>query len=445
MITLQNDKLEFTFPEIASELRRLAVQEVDQLTTRFLAENRAAAFTTLMEENYSFQSVTEEYKRSASEVLLSLRPQAINEAIQKFVGRAGLFNPKAKPEAVTTVSFQRTLRIPDDGKTYPLPPSLGDFPLVHVDDYAKTVPTAWNKRGGVMMPMYQAEALWLFFRGKYPCALKVAAGKINAVTGKSWSSGLRQKPQDYLALPEQPWLDGYCVKKGLIRQFVAMPLGKGYTAEEQITGEGEHGGMQLQVFPLKASIYFEEAIKHEFPERLVDVLPALLPVPERVEMPRPQLRSRVVMCGPTLSLACSSFKEMGLGAGGMMRQEIYEDERSLEDYDQDLTSRCFVHLCNSPAWKAITGSTPPQPPISAQLYEEHGFPWFDIYRDDLDAVDGSETLGKIKTVSHLFQKKEGKPLPDNESVTASTVVQYGKKRRPDEVREWAENEDLSER
>lgn len=27
------------------------------------------------------------------------------------------------------VSFHRTLRIPDDGRTYPLPPGLGMFPL----------------------------------------------------------------------------------------------------------------------------------------------------------------------------------------------------------------------------------------------------------------------------------------------------------------------------
>ena len=31
--------------------------------------------------------------------------------------------------------FQRTLRIPDDGRDYPLPPGLGRFPLRHIDDY----------------------------------------------------------------------------------------------------------------------------------------------------------------------------------------------------------------------------------------------------------------------------------------------------------------------
>lgn len=64
-----------------------------------------------------------------------------------------------------SVSFQRTLRIPDDGKTYPLPPGLGQFPVCKVDDYSDHVPTSWKGHGGVFIPMYQREALWLNFNG----------------------------------------------------------------------------------------------------------------------------------------------------------------------------------------------------------------------------------------------------------------------------------------
>ena len=56
-------------------------------------------------------------------------------------------------------------------------------------------------------------------------------------------------------IPKQPWLDGFCVEKGIIRQFVAMPLGEGYTAEEQITGEAEHGGLQIEIFPMKREVF----------------------------------------------------------------------------------------------------------------------------------------------------------------------------------------------
>ncbi|MDP6180792.1 MAG: hypothetical protein QGG48_12950, partial [Desulfatiglandales bacterium] len=155
--------------------------------------------------------------------------------------------PEVHPEARLTVEFQRTLRIPDDNREYQLPPGFGQFPLLHVDDHLKNLPSSWEKRGGVFLPMYQAEALWINFESDYPFAVKVAAGKVDAVTGNSWTDDLENPLQNYLVVPDQPWLDGFCVSKGKIRQFVAMPLGEGYTAEEQITGKAEHGGMQIIV------------------------------------------------------------------------------------------------------------------------------------------------------------------------------------------------------
>src|SRR5215831_15677229 len=87
-----------------------------------------------------------------------------------------------------SINFQRTLRIPDDGKDYPLPPGLGSFPLRHIDDYAAGMPAKWLSRGGVLLPMWQSEAMWLCFDNNivfsrdvgYPFAIKVATGKISA-------------------------------------------------------------------------------------------------------------------------------------------------------------------------------------------------------------------------------------------------------------------------
>ena len=41
------------------------------------------------------------------------------------------------------LQFMRTLRVPDDGKTYPLPAGLGRFPVHRVADYADKVPPEW--------------------------------------------------------------------------------------------------------------------------------------------------------------------------------------------------------------------------------------------------------------------------------------------------------------
>ncbi|TVP79469.1 MAG: hypothetical protein EA353_06125 [Puniceicoccaceae bacterium] len=224
--------------------------------------------------------------------------------------------PEIHPDAKAHIHFKRTLRIPDDGSTYPLPPGLGNFQLRHIEDYADSLPSHWLEKGGVMMPMYQSEALWLNFDGDYPMAIKIGTGKINAISGESWCKGLRrqkdnprtwQNPdyaqdQDYLVIPEQPWLDGYCVERGVIRQFVAQPMGQGYTVEEQLRGTTE-GGLQIEVFPMKAARW-ETILK----KRAM----------------RPTFEDRPFVCE-------SNCPEMGLAAGGRMKQEIYRDPYRAED------------------------------------------------------------------------------------------------------------------
>ena len=66
-------------------------------------------------------------------------------------------------QARLSLDLMRTLRIPDDDTTHMLPPGLGRFPLRHVDDFSTSVPETWIEHGGVFFPMYQSEAMWLFF------------------------------------------------------------------------------------------------------------------------------------------------------------------------------------------------------------------------------------------------------------------------------------------
>ena len=102
------------------------------------------------------------------------------------------------------ITFQRTLRIPDDGNTYPLPPGLGQFPIRKVEDYADRVPQEWREKGGVFIPMYQREALWMSFHSPQLVAVKVGVGKIDALSGRRWNEGLTKRPQNYLVCPDQP-------------------------------------------------------------------------------------------------------------------------------------------------------------------------------------------------------------------------------------------------
>jgi hypothetical protein len=279
--------------------------------------------------------------------------------------------PEVHADAGLRVSFQRTLRIPDDGRDYPLPPGFGGFPLHHVEDYAEKLSPAWRKRGGVFLPMYQSEALWLSFDSltDYPVALQIGAGKINAVSGEPWNEEMQFDPQGYVVAPYQPWLDGFCVEKGRIRQFVAAPLGRGFTVEEQLTGEAEFGGIQLKAWPLKASVY--EQMKRD------------QPMFDRVEMD----------C--EMTVACAS-PEMGLGMGGSMKQEIYDDAFEAGDWDTRFSSRCFVSLLNSMAYANVTGHLPPHRPYEAADYAAAGLPWFDYY-SDREALQGSGRFEGLKT------------------------------------------------
>ncbi|MDH4044467.1 MAG: hypothetical protein OEY20_10060 [Gemmatimonadota bacterium] len=317
--------------------------------------------------------------------------------------------PEVHDEARVSIEFQRTLRIPDDDREYPLPPGLGRFPLRHVDDFVANVPGSWIEHGGVMLPMYQSEALWVNFSGGYPCAVKVATGKIDAVTGKTLRPGLGRRPQNYVAIPEQPWLDGYCVEQGVIRQFVAMPLGAGYTAEEQITGEAEHGGLQVLVYPMKAEAY----------ERLRS---------------QPMEFGRSIFAGEMLCRS-ATFEGMGLAPGGRMRQQIFDDPHDLEDWDQAHVSRCFVHLANSLVWRQITDEHPPTVPPTAREYANAGLPWFEYYDDHLSAVRGSGILDKLKSVVQLGSEKGDVPVPENASVQGMPIVELRKGLRKGQVRE----------
>ena len=305
------------------------------------------------------------------------------------------------------VSFQRTLRIPDDGKKYPLPPGLGNFPLRRVDDYADKVPAEWLERGGVFLPMFQREAMWLLMSGASwkPRAVKVAVGKVCALTGKPWSEELHENKQDYIVSPPQPWLDGIAAGKGMIRQFVAMPLGMGYTVEGQVTGEERFGGIQIKVVEPKAGRFPDEE-----PFDMLCCCEAAGPLGAFASAaPAPKMAKR------------SRAGSMGLGAGGKMKQKIYPDPHGIETWDQDDSARVFIHIVNSEMWREITGEEPPATPVTARSYALHKLPWFDMYDEGTPTLDPSETLSGVKSVKIMDQEKFGTPLQDDDPVEVGPV------------------------
>lgn len=274
------------------------------------------------------------------------------------------------------ITCQRTLRIPDDGQTYPLPPGLGKIPILRAGEFADSLLAVARRDNAFVIPMFQREALWLGFEGAAwkPNAVKIGAGRINAITGEPWNENLQDAPQNYLVVPDQPWLDGFNVGSGVIRQFVAVPLGSGYSVEAQLDGGDEIGSLRVMVFEPKPG---------RFPEH---------------EPPRPPF---AMTPGPMVS----SAGRMGLGAGGKMRQKIYPDQYGIDTWDPSNFTTIQIHLLNSVVYREVTGHRPPSTSISTQTYTEFGLPWFSIYDEELGYVEAADNLGDVRSVRELDEER----------------------------------------
>jgi hypothetical protein len=270
-----------------------------------------------------------------------------------------------------SASFQRTLRIPDDGGSYPLPPGLGLLPLQCAAEYRQRVPPHWTDTD-FFVPMYQREALWLGFDAAAwkPNAVKVGIGGVDAISGEQWGARLQAQPQNYIVCPDQPWLDGINAGAGWVRQFTAMPLGLGYTIEEQLTGNATTGGIQLLVFEPK-------------PGRFPDVAP---------------LHDRQDSSAP---VAARPASRMGIAAGGKIQQAIYVDPYGVDTWDAASATEVRVHIVTSDQYLLITGHPAPPTPVSARTYTEHGLPWFTLYDETRQGVSPSERLSGVTSAARI--------------------------------------------
>jgi len=358
-----------------------------------------------------------------------------------------------------SILFHRTLRIPDDDKVYPLPPSLGHFPICKVDDYLDKVPEDWKKTGGIFFPMHQREAMWMQFQcpTDRPKAIKIAVGKVNAINGKPWTNQLEEN--DYITIPRQPWLDGINAGgKGTIKQFVAMPLGSGYSVEAQVTGEEKFGGIQMIVFDSKE----DERVRKYPPVSVYSTrgrhgkggappsafasgcfYGGAMDTDEECELEGGYLENCNAPCLTSASSSAASFpysqelqqtkkkqsrsrdskpaKEMSLSAGGSMKQEISEDEHGLQFWDRTCFARVYVRIVNSEMYEQITGKKAPPTPITAQTYSSYGYPWFDIYNESpQSSIDQSNVLNQVKSVKQVDKQKYAWPQQEDTSIQLSS-------------------------
>ncbi|KAB2578679.1 Ubiquitin-60S ribosomal protein L40 [Lasiodiplodia theobromae] len=308
--------------------------------------------------------------------------------------------------------------------------------------------------------MYQREAMWIKFKSSRAFAIKIFVGGINAVSGElqyedeacqrrlleKYESG--QCVQDYVVSPQQPWLDGIADRNGTVRQFVAMPLGSGYSVEAQITGEEMKGGIQIQVTPQHRPSILSGMREADLPEVFVKTLASGMCtirtpldtttiqdlkslIEDKTAIPPDQQRliysgrqlggcrtmsENGIIKGSSLhlvlrlrgggggELTLREQEKMGLAAGGRIKQSIVRDTTVPTFWDGARTTTANIHIVNSTVFKQITGIDPPETPITAKTYEEAGHPYFDIWNEKPSGIKGG--FEGVRSVNQIDKESE---------------------------------------
>ncbi|RYP25732.1 hypothetical protein DL768_011427 [Monosporascus sp. mg162] len=379
------------------------------------------------------------------------------------------------------ISFQRTIRVPDNVEASFLPPGLGCFPLYKVQDYASRLPPELASKGGVFLPMHQKEAMWIRLSSTTPFMIKIYCGGVNAVSGEHHSEDLstkfrrlklnmdKESIQDYIVTPEQLWVDGIATEPGIVRQFVAMPMGQGYTVEAQLTGKETNGGLQFEITPsFIKEIGSTPRAENDFSVNIKTLTGKTLPVPCNLMELVLDLKShihdiegippdeqRLTWKGKVLENGIGDVlhlvlrisggaagpglgREMGIAAGGKIKQTIARDRHDPRIWEDQVTLTIPVHILNSTAFHAVTGHTPPPCPIDASTYAEANLPFFDLYEEPSSVAGDFEALKSVNEIEQdrgLAEESEpsvkprlvkldrhGRAIPTGSQVDLSAIV-----------------------
>ncbi len=433
MIELRNDHLQFFFPEIQEQINLLAEKYITKIYPWMVEQNS-------MRKQTNKSWIQEQY-------IENLLREEVARVIKRFHHNGSIF-----------IAFERALRHPEDSENHLQAKCLGLYALRHIDDHAAEIPKSWLNTDAVMLPMLQSEALRIYFHGSYPFAIKIGQGNINAITGKSWENGLNHDSQDYLSTPKNKWINQFHTESGVLKQFVAPRLGGKAAKKPRINNAIPDNSIQIQVYPLKAEVFFRRKIEPLLPTHFGHILGEytdwlyssfgnssafsmtafkMIDIFDTNEWQYPMQwnRSRHYIPGSeqykkhqeAKQAVKNKHKSRFRDSPGSTfntndqriaaerawnrrmekmridqkynppRTEQFFDDHESKHWEMKQSSHCLVHLCHSEQWKKITGTIPPQKPISSEVFAKYNLPWLEEYQAELIAINAANNHNETES------------------------------------------------
>ncbi|KAF5703550.1 integral membrane protein [Fusarium mundagurra] len=325
-----------------------------------------------------------------------------------------------------SISFMRSIRVPDNERPAPRPPWLDKFPLVKTDYYAHKLPLSMAEKGGIFIPIYlneERESMRINFKSRNRYAIKIFVGNVNAISGEPQildAETVRRRRellaqgksiQDFVVTPYQPWLDTMATEPGNFRPFVAMPSRSGQSAvKAQMTEQEATTCLRFEItrleIPREEERFIEItllALDRIIEARVSTYLPLSyihrmifeshgIPIHEqgtvcdreRLEDHRRLLVDYGIDEGSTIEVF-DLKRHCGAGPPPPPRPQPVNTQRIVEipgRYCLKSTTIAFnAQILNIATFSAITGVGPPYTPVSARAYEELGLPFYHLYEE----------------------------------------------------------------
>ncbi|KAH6687404.1 integral membrane protein [Plectosphaerella plurivora] len=133
--------------------------------------------------------------------------------------------------------------------------------------------------------------------------------------------------------------------------------------------------------------------------------------------------------GASMPRAKPKVKEMGLAAGGLIKQTINADPNPADVWDKDAAVLLHLQIFDPASYTDVTGNPAPPTPATQEEYAKHGWPYFELWNEEKTGVKGD--FSEVKSVAQMKKERAlaaGEDAPAEEESVPVRVVTIGQGR-----------------